>query len=185
MIGNEITLTIVESMILDGYIPKSEPFEVTSNLLDIYFSKFKEMYPSLANAKCQKKPSQVRYFRKLTGLTLLKLSQSRIPIENVKSSKTVRLKSGILYLISNPAFPGMFKVGITQDLNTRLSQYQTYDPYRRFKVEHYKFVDDMRQTEKEILLKHKVNISVGEWFDSQKVKEVVERLKLDGHTKYL
>ena len=128
MIGNEITLTIVESMILDGYIPKSEPFEVTSNLLDIYFSKFKEMYPSLANAKCQKKPSQVRYFRKLTGLTLLKLSQSRIPIENVKSSKTVRLKSGILYLISNPAFPGMFKVGITQDLNTRLSQYQTYDP---------------------------------------------------------
>jgi hypothetical protein len=172
MLGNEITKNIVEVMILAGDIPENDPFEITTDLLNLYYQKFVEIYPVLAGARCQKKPSNIRYFKKLAGLTLMKMSLSRIPLEGVITTKPVKLKSGILYLISNPVFPGMFKIGITQDLTTRLLQYQTYDPYRKFKVDHYMFVDNMRKTEKEVLYKYKIDISKGEWVDSKKVKEV-------------
>lgn len=172
MVGNEKTQRIIEAMILAGDIPENDPFEITTDLLNKYYQKFVELYADLANTKCQKKPSNIRYYKKLAGLTLMKLSLSRVPLEGVKAAKTVKLKSGILYLISNPVFPDMFKIGITQDLNARLSQYQTYDPYRRFKVAHYKFVDDMRKTEREILDRYRINILKGEWVDSKKIKEV-------------
>lgn len=102
----------------------------------------------------------------------MKLSLSRVKTKEKKVKEKPVLKSGILYLISNPVFPNLYKIGITQDLNARLSSYQTYDPHRRYKVEHYKFADNMREEEKNILKKYRIDISVGEWIDNKKVKEM-------------
>jgi hypothetical protein len=171
IIGNEITRNIITGMINDGFIPASGPFEVTQSLLDMYYEIFTINYPVMAN-KHRKK--EVRYYKKLTGLSLLKMSLSRTETQEreEKINLKPKLKCGILYLISNPVYPGMYKVGITQDLNKRLATYQTYDPFRRFKVEHYRFVDDMRIEEKTILSKYQINISTGEWIDNKKVKEI-------------
>jgi hypothetical protein len=66
----------------------------------------------------------------------------------------------------------MYKVGMTQNLETRLSQYQTYDPFRQFKVEHYKFVSDRRSEEKKILDMFAVDLAGGEWIGNEKVREM-------------
>ena len=39
---------------------------------------------------------------------------------------------GFVYLMVNPKFPGWVKIGKTQDYNSRLSTYQTGDPYRAY-----------------------------------------------------
>jgi len=45
--------------------------------------------------------------------------------------------------------------------------YQTGDPFRRYKVEHYRIVEDARLEEKNILDIHKINISSGEWIKTE------------------
>jgi len=171
IIGNSITKNIIYGMIDKGLIPISEPFEVTIDLLDVYYDTYCEQYPEKAS---KQKKKEARYYKKLAGLSLLKLSLSRTTGQETqeKTSSKPKLKCGILYLISNPVYPDMYKIGITQDLNKRLATYQTYDPFRRFKVEHYKLVNDMREEEKSILSKYQINISVGEWIDDEKVKEI-------------
>ena len=47
------------------------------------------------------------------------------------------MKPGYLYIISNPAYANFLKFGITEDIQSRLSQYQTADPKRNYKVEYY------------------------------------------------
>ena len=47
------------------------------------------------------------------------------------------MKSGYVYIISNPAHPGWLKVGVTEDIKSRLHTYQTSDPQRAYKVEYY------------------------------------------------
>lgn len=169
IIGNEQTVSIINEMLAFGIIPKDKPFEITNNLLDLYYIRYCEKYPEKST---KHKRKEVRYFKKLAGLTLMKLSLSRVKTKEKKVKEKPVLKSGILYLISNPIFPNLYKIGITQDLNARLSSYQTYDPHRRYKVEHYKFVDNMREEEKNILKKYRIDISVGEWIDNKKVKEM-------------
>lgn len=169
IVGNEQTVSIINEMLTFGIIPKDKPFEVTNNLLDLYYIRYCEKYPEKST---KHKRKEVRYFKKLAGLTLMKLSLSRVKTKEKKVKEKPVLKSGILYLISNPVFPNLYKIGITQDLNARLSSYQTYDPHRRYKVEHYKFVDNMREEEKNILKKYRIDISVGEWIDNKKVKEM-------------
>lgn len=67
-----------------------------------------------------------------------------------KSSKEI--DAGFVYLISNPAWPGAFKVGSAIDVNDRLNSYQTSAPYRDFVVEDYYFVWDRRKEESSIHL---------------------------------
>jgi len=40
-----------------------------------------------------------------------------------------------VYVISNPAYPGMYKVGVATNAEARLNQFQTGDPKRRYKLE--------------------------------------------------
>ena len=47
------------------------------------------------------------------------------------------MKSGFVYIISNPAHVGWLKIGVTDDINDRLHVYQTGDPKRSYKVEFY------------------------------------------------
>ena len=41
-----------------------------------------------------------------------------------------------IYVISNPSFEGMYKVGVATDIRSRLGNYQTSDPNRGFVVEY-------------------------------------------------
>jgi hypothetical protein len=87
------------------------------------------------------------------------------------------LKCGIVYLISNEAFPGYLKIGMTQNLDKRLSQYQTYDPFRRFKVEDYAFVIDRALEEKRFISKWSIDLGNGEWVPELGVREAFKNLK--------
>ncbi|NCB96638.1 MAG: GIY-YIG nuclease family protein [Negativicutes bacterium] len=58
---------------------------------------------------------------------------------------------GYVYIISNPAFPGWFKIGAAKDAETRLNTYQTYSPFRDYVLEYYTLVDKYELKEKEIL----------------------------------
>ena len=60
------------------------------------------------------------------------------------------MKSGYLYIISNPSHPNFLKFGITEDIQSRLSQYQTADPKRAYKVEYYIHHPDYKKAEKKI-----------------------------------
>ena len=80
------------------------------------------------------------------------------------------------FLDALQAFPGKYKVGITTDLKQRLDTYQTYGPNRSFIVEHYRFVEDCRKTEKLILETCQLDIEKGEWVSDIKVKELVTSL---------
>ena len=66
-----------------------------------------------------------------------------------------------LYIISNPAWPGEYKVGITMNVRKRLSSYNTSDPNRGYRLEHHVAAGDYaRRIEHEI---HRQFPSRREW----------------------
>ena len=159
---------IFEKMIESKIIPSKGVFTITEQMKQEYVS----LYSSLKGAGNIKTKSNKSYALKLAGLSLLKLNKKRE--EKRESSKKVKqkTKSGIVYIISNEAFPGYYKVGMTQNLNQRLKSYQTYDPHRRFKVEHYKVVENARSVESYFLTHYNVSISSGEWVKGDIIKSI-------------
>ena len=47
-----------------------------------------------------------------------------------------RNKEGYIYIISNTNFPNYYKIGVTEDIKSRLRTYQTSSPLRNYKVEY-------------------------------------------------
>jgi hypothetical protein len=80
--------------------------------------------------------------------------------------RTVPLKLGYLYIITNDAFPGWVKVGTTWDLEDRLHVYQTGDPFRRYRLEYSLCHPKFREAEKKIkeVMKHFALEIRNEWF---------------------
>ena len=76
-------------------------------------------------------------------------------------------KSGYLYIISNPAHKGWLKIGVTENINDRLHTYQTGDPQRSYKVEHYVFHPDCYSAEKKIkdMMHYFALREKNEWFE--------------------
>ena len=60
-----------------------------------------------------------------------------------------------VYVISNDAFEGKYKVGITQNTKAKLNNYQTSDPDRGYKLRHIKYTYSFREIEKFIHEKYK------------------------------
>ncbi len=60
-----------------------------------------------------------------------------------------------VYVISNPAFPGIYKVGVATSVEARLNQYQTADPRRQYEVEYKKKTAEYKTLEPYI--HHKFN----------------------------
>ncbi|QDF14740.1 hypothetical protein PONTUS_93 [Vibrio phage Pontus] len=58
-------------------------------------------------------------------------------------------KLGYVYIVSNPAYPGWYKVGAAKDAETRLLSYQTGSPFRDYKLEWYLPCEDYVKIEKE------------------------------------
>lgn len=161
---------IFDEMTKRGIIPESGTFLITERMKQIYVDLY-----SLHKGNGQlKSKSNQNYAMKMAGLSLIKLNESRREI-TVSEKRKPSTKSGILYLISNEAWPGYVKVGITKNLHSRLSAYQTSDPFRRFKVEHYRIVEDARLEEKNILEIHKINIANGEWIKTEAADKIFPR----------
>jgi len=55
--------------------------------------------------------------------------------------------SGYVYAITNPAWPGWVKIGMTIDIDGRLAAYQTYSPGNDYSVAHSVKVRDRRRSE--------------------------------------
>lgn len=174
MIKSEVTIA---KLVDSGIIPEFGEFDITETLIDVYQETYKFLYEKVGS---NIKSSNKKYARKLAGIFLMKENQKRLlSIEHVKINK-LKHKSdcGIVYVISNPSFPNCYKVGMTKNLQSRLKIYQTYDPNRAYKVEHYRFVKDARLAEQQVLEKFTINILKGEWIKGDEVKtHFIETIK--------
>ena len=73
---------------------------------------------------------------------------------------------GYLYVITNKAFEGWVKVGVTGNLTKRLHTYQTGDPMRRYNVVYSIDHPNYKEAEKKIreVMKHFASDIKGEWY---------------------
>lgn len=76
------------------------------------------------------------------------------------------LRSGFVYVITNPAWPGWTKVGHSRDPLRRLDSYQTGAPERDYALHGYCYFTDRVDAEKEIHSRLSMldPIPSGEWF---------------------
>jgi hypothetical protein len=72
-------------------------------------------------------------------------------------------KAGYIYCITNPAWPGLVKVGKAVSVDKRFSSYQTYSPFRDFVLEWSVHVDDVHAIEA-AFHRHYKEVS-GEWYE--------------------
>ncbi len=84
------------------------------------------------------------------GLTALFDEKPHFSTDPPVPTDTTDRKSGYIYIISNPAFPNIFKVGIARDVKQRLNSYQTSDPDRAYKLEYSLETTKYREIEKRI-----------------------------------
>ena len=87
-------------------------------------------------------------------------------------------KSGYLYIITNPNIKGWVKVGITENLDKRLQQYQTADPFRGFEIVFSLYHPDYKLAEKKIkeAFKPFAKTIKNEWFE---VDFLVAKVRLE------
>ncbi|MCY4235840.1 MAG: DNA methyltransferase [Cyanobacteria bacterium MAG CAR2_bin_4] len=76
-----------------------------------------------------------------------------------------------VYVISHPAYPGEYKVGIAKNWKSRLNAYQTSDPDRQYKMEYNLETRRFRETERHI---HDVFPNKHEWVQGDLDKIVAE-----------
>ncbi len=65
-----------------------------------------------------------------------------------------------VYVISRPAYPGEYKVGIAKNWKSRLNAYQTSDPDRQYKIEFKLQTPLFRETERHV---HEIFPDKHEW----------------------
>lgn len=77
------------------------------------------------------------------------------------------MKSGYLYVISNENFPDWIKIGVTENLEKRLNQYQTASPFRNYKLEYSLHHPKYLEAEKRIkeTIKPFAKSIRNEWFE--------------------
>jgi hypothetical protein len=76
------------------------------------------------------------------------------------------IKDGHVYIISNPAWEGWYKVGMAIDANDRCSGYQTSSPFRDYMIRYSKYFSKRREAERlvhETLKENNIKYK-GEWF---------------------
>lgn len=163
----EFEKRVIDVMIYSNEIPKDGIFQVTEEHLDSYITAYGEIFGS--KNKGLKNKNEYRFARKLAGRTLVRLLYER-------GAKLNQINAGMVYVISNPAFEKHLKIGMTMDVIDRLSQYQTYDPYRAFRLEKYNFVLNRKHHEKLLLTHPDIINESGEWVLKENVEEIFNRL---------
>jgi hypothetical protein len=160
-------------MIESGLISKDGPIIISEQLLNEYSKIYNKLFGKKNNTFTK---GEVKFFKRMAALNLTKLNDYRTKTKILTSSRNLQ-RSGFLYLISNSVYPGYYKVGITKDVEKRLSAYQTYDPLKRFKIEHYTFCDDVREEERRIINKFSINIKNGEWVKSDDALSILREVR--------
>lgn len=130
----DLTINKLEEL---GYISPDCEFDITDSLLD----KFQEVYCTITNTPKSTKARELRYANKLAAMSFVKYKKSHNKLNG----------EGFLYIIENPAWKGLYKIGVSHDPLTRLRSYQTYSPYRDYKLLHYSFFTDTRKVESRLL----------------------------------
>lgn len=148
-------------------IPKNSLFQITEEML-LYYMKYYQIIFGKSERGIGRKNNK-RFARKIAGLNLLKENFSR-------GAKFKDMMSGLVYVIENPSFPEHYKIGMTIDLISRLESYQTYDPYRKFKIVKYDFVIDRNVKEKSILNHYDIFKENGEWIKKDNALEVFSKI---------
>ena len=89
-----------------------------------------------------------------------------------------RQKQGYIYVISNSNFPNYYKIGVTEDIKSRLRTYQTSSPLRNYKIEYYIHHPDCYGAEKDIheQMKYFATNIKNEWFEIGSLQMVIDRL---------
>lgn len=140
-------------------------FIITPEVLDQY----QELYIENTGTKGRKlSKSNREYNRKIAALNLVK----------IKRELGLKIKEGFIYIIENPAWPNMYKIGMTIDTEERLNSYQTYSPKRDYKIRGYRFVQDRRVAEKELHKLLESERQLGEWFELPDVSIFLEKINL-------
>lgn len=66
----------------------------------------------------------------------------------------------MVYLISNPAWPGWYKIGVALNWKKRWNSYQTGSPFRDYKFEYGRSTENWEFVEKAMISRYK---SINEW----------------------
>ena len=77
------------------------------------------------------------------------------------------------YIISNKAYKSEYKIGITNDVQRRLAEYQTSDPNRSYKIEHQQRTPYFKEIESYV---HKKFKNKNEWVKGnlKDIKKAIE-----------
>ena len=77
-----------------------------------------------------------------------------------------KIPYGDVYIISNPAWKGWYKIGMATNAKDRLMNYQTSSPMRDYKLEYKKTFNDKRKAElkAQALCAKEATDTNGEWF---------------------
>ena len=107
-----------------------------------------------------------------------KLKRLALTIGQIVYGKYDKVKRGHIYVVSNPAWKGWYKVGMAIDADDRCRTYQTSSPFRDFKLEYAEFFNNRKTTEK--IVHDKLITSgyenKGEWFNTSlnKIKTIIK-----------
>lgn len=71
---------------------------------------------------------------------------------------------GYVYIITNPAWLGLCKIGFTSSIVSRLRSYQTASPKRDYRIETFLYVSDCRRAERLLHDRLHGHRTDGEWF---------------------
>ncbi len=103
----------------------------------------------LTKQKCRVKYGEPRYDTKYFERQLIKQKVFSIMTLNILCTlHSIPNNIGYVYIVSNPAWEGWYKVGAAKDAETRLLNYQTGTPFRDYKLEWYIPCDDYVEMEK-------------------------------------
>lgn len=157
---------IEKLMILEGSLPKDGIFQITNDILHNYVQAYNDLNGSGVGVR---RYNNYKFARKIAGMNLLSILFER-------GAKYNEIKSGIVYIIGNPIFTEHYKIGMTMDINSRLSSYQTSDPFRRYHIVKYQFVEDRKNVEKLLLSHPKILKEEGEWVKQENALEIFDKI---------
>ena len=96
-----------------------------------------------------------------------------IPPKRTDTNEEDSLLRKYIYVISNPKYKDLYKVGIAKDYKARLNSYQTSDPYRSYKLEYKMLTPLFREIEKYI---HNTFENRFEWVKAD-LKEIIKEIE--------
>lgn len=141
-------------------------FEITKGLLD--------KVELLTSPNCQSvKFSRRKSGRRLDTLSLIKSKRlAGIPAKDIKE--------GFVYIMSNPAWKGYYKIGYSLEPRDRLIQAQVFSPFGDYKIEGYYISSNAREMESFIHNKLSKFHVRGEWFNVKldNLRKLIKRNKL-------